>query len=124
MVRGTSAGNVYGDSVVTATGAALTLNADAIDDDADATDAGTLGVVSGSLIIDGDATTKNVKISSTSSIVTGSVDVENSGGNLELTATGSTSDITVGAGMKATNVTLTAGRNVSLRGGCFCRRGR
>ena len=96
---GTKAGDIYGDSVLTATSSALTLNADEIDDDGDATDAGALGVVSGSLVIDGDAGTKNVKISSTSSITTGSVDVENSGGDLELTATGSTSDITVGAAM-------------------------
>jgi hypothetical protein len=114
---GTLAGKIYGDSILTATGSALTLNADLIGSDASATSA--LGVVSGSLIVDGDAGTAAVKISSTSSITTGSVDVENSGGNLELTATGSTSDITVGAEMKATNVTLTAGRNVSLGADVF-----
>ena len=58
---GTKAGDIYGDSVITATSSALTLNADEIDDDGDATDAGALGVVSGSLVIDGDAGTKNVK---------------------------------------------------------------
>jgi hypothetical protein len=114
----TLAGNIYGAAVVTSLGA-MTLNADQIDDDSDATDTGALGVSSASLIIDGDAGTKNVKITSASSIVTGLVDVEKSGGDLQLTTTGSTSDITVGAAMKATNVTLTAGRNVILTGEVF-----
>jgi hypothetical protein len=96
----------------------MTLNADLIGDDASATNA--LAIVSGgALVIDGDAGTAAVKISSTSSITTGSVDVDNSGGNLTMTTTGSTSDLTVGAGMLATNVTLTAGRNVILSGEVF-----
>jgi hypothetical protein len=114
---GTKAGKIYGDSVLTSTGA-MTLNADLIGDDASATNA--LAIVSGgALVIDGDAGTAAVKISSTSSITTGSVDIENSGGNLTMTTTGSTSDLTVGAGMLATNVTLTAGRNVILSGEVF-----
>ena len=50
-------GKVFGDSIVTATSSALTLRADEIDNDGDASNAGALGVASGSLIIDVDGNT-------------------------------------------------------------------
>jgi hypothetical protein len=116
-------GKIYGDSVVTATGSALTLRTDEIDDDGDAADdASALQVVSATLAIDvnGNTSAEGVKITSADAISLTTLDTAGSR-TIDITTTNSSDgndDITIGAVLGASaatgKLTLTANDDVDI----------
>ena len=114
-------GKVFGDSIVTATSSALTLRADEIDNDGDASNAGALGVASGSLIIDVDGNTSAEGVKITSADAINLAGLTSAGGRaIEITTTNSSDandDITIGGAIDSDgtgSLTITANDDVDI----------